>query len=921
MPDNIYIGMFKGLKLNPLPFNIDNDSFAYLFNMYAWRGRAKKKRGTSTLARLQRQIQMANPRVFSWQAPAPVVVGGFINLFVGIGVPEAHPSITPGSITFTYGGQTFTEPNPPNGTLTGSGGGTATINYASGDVQFSFNATPLTGFFSYYPDLAVIGLRDLIVNGANSNFPDTMGFDKSYSYQINQVSASNPFWYTTDYYKNTNVQFVWTNDDSNLFWTANYQSAFWATNNKAGFHFVLATVTGGSGTTDLTFNFTSGGIPFQNLQIGDLVWFNEWDPATTTLNTKTGVVIDITGAAAGNYIVRFTVAQTAVNNAAFNQIAQLLTNTIPGQDGIRWYDGDPTSGTGLPTGIPSITPFAPTFSNLGWVNFAPPLTATNVSINDQTAAKYYLVGCLALLPYKDRILFFAPQIQAVGGVVIQMPLQDTVIWSWNGTPYYNAVVPINSSNSETFDPTSSNYYVDQTGKGGFLSAGIQKPIMTVNNNEDVLLVGFGGTGNKTRFVYTGNDLNAFLFYLINSELPSSCTFSGVSLDRGSVEVGSYGITLTTQQSSQRIDLDIPDSVFEIQALNSGQKRVNAIRDFFREWIYFAYPIGNGKETNSSWKYPAQTFLWNYRDNTWAIFRENFTSHGNFRAQKFYTWRTLPFKTWADWREPWNAGSSVALFPNIIAGNPQGYVVKKGEGTGEAPTGDIQAIASNGAGFTRITSPNHCVNTGDTGSQGDGDYLYFQGCLGQTFLNNQIGLVLTTIDANTFDVDIPFVAGTYLGLGVYTRLIQPLIQTKQFPVYWEQGRKTRLGTQRYLLDNTASGQVTLNIYLNQDPDNPYNLGPIYPNPAATSKALVSSQVLFTCAESTNIGLTPPNVNLQMPTANSQYQIWHRMNTSLVGDTIQIGITLSDGQMRDLTIATSEIALHAIQLTVYPAGVLA
>ena len=40
----------------------------------------------------------------------------------------------------------------------------------------------------------------------------------------------------------------------------------------------------------------------------------------------------------------------------------------------------------------------------------------------------------------------------------------------------------------------------------------------------------------------------------------------------------------------------------------------------------------------------------------------------------------------------------------------------------------------------------------------------------------------------------------------------------------------------------------------------------------------------------------------------------MNTSLIGDTVQIGITLSDAQMYDLVLATSEIALQAIVLSV-------
>ena|SRR5580693_143532 len=37
---------------------------------------------------------------------------------------------------------------------------------------------------------------------------------------------------------------------------------------------------------------------------------------------------------------------------------------------------------------------------------------------------------------------------------------------------------------------------------------------------------------------------------------------------------------------------------------------------------------------------------------------------------------------------------------------------------------------------------------------------------------------------------------------------------------------------------------------------------------------------------------------MPTALSQKQTWHRMNTSLIGDTVQIGFSLNDQQMRSL-----------------------
>jgi hypothetical protein len=878
MPDQLFIGNFsKGLKLDRLPFAIDNDAFPTMFNFYSWRGRAKRKRGTIFLGQLEIQVQSVASGALPWQDGPIALVGGAVNLITYLGLPTTS-TITPGSISFVVSGQTYTEPTIPNGTLTGSLGGTGTINYATGTVTIT-GATvgPLTGFFSYFPGNPVMGLRDFVAPGVNMLYPLLMAFDTTNSYQINQSSTS-VFFYNVNYYKGTNIPFVWSGADYQLFWTTNYSGALWATNNKPGFNFVTATYVSGSGSTTVTFNLKNLGVNFTTLVVGDKLWFNEF--TGSTVNNITGTVSSIAGAAAGNYVVTFATAQTVTGGG----IAQLLTNTIPGQDGIKWYDGDPTNGTGLPTN-----------TGLGWVNFAPPLTAGTVSIDNETAGTYYLVGALAIVPFKDRLIFFSPYIQTSTGNAIQ--LSDTALWSWNGTPYYAAPVPT----GETFNIIA--YYVDQTGAGGYLPAGISQPITTVSNNEDVLLVGFGGDGRKTRFVYTGNDLQPFLFFNINSELPSSSTFSAVALDKGAIDLGPYGISMTDQQSSQRIDLEIPDSVFQVQSLNNGVLRVNAIRDFFKEWIYFSYPVNN-----SPWKFPTQTFLFNYRDNTWAVLYENFTAHGRYRPQIKRTWKTTGFASWSVWREPWNSGSSSALFTNIIAGNPQGYVLIIGQGTGEAPSGTIQAI-SDYNGNTQITSTNHCVTASNPGT-GTGDYLFITGCLGTTSINNLVGQVVKIIDANNFVIDLPFPAGTYLGLGTFTRLSQPLLQTRQFPFYWNEGRQLRLSVQKYLMDYTASSQVTVNLYLSQDPDNAYNSNMVNPPP----NGLVYSQIMYTCPESTNIGLTPANVNLQMPTAENQYQIWHRFNTSLIGDSVQIGITLSDAQMRNLTYATSEITLHGMQLTI-------
>src|SRR5258706_9814928 len=444
MPEQIYIGNFgKGLITSRLPFVIDNDAFPTMFNFYSWRGRAKRKRGTFLLGQLQIQEQIAAvPN--NYQLTQFALVAGTGNLISHYSLGSSA-TLVPGSLSLVVGANTYTDTNL-DGTLQGTPAGSGSVNYATGAFTISGGGVSnVTGTFSYFPGKPVMGLRDLVATYIVSNplYPLLLAFDTTKAYQLNQNSAT-VFFYNVTYYKGTNTPFVWSGQDYQQFWTANYSNALWATNNKPGFNFVTGTYTAGTGTPTITMNLKTGGVNYTNLIIGDKLWFNEWTAGGSTINGLVGSVTTNADAANGNYIITFTGNQTVAGTG----IAQLLTASITGQDGIKWYDGDPTGGTGIPTG-----------TGFGWVNFAPPLTATTVSIENQPAALYYLVGALAILPFKDRLLFFSPYIQTSTGAPIQ--LQDTVLWSWNGTPYYNSLVPSPISGSETFDVRA--YYVVQTG--------------------------------------------------------------------------------------------------------------------------------------------------------------------------------------------------------------------------------------------------------------------------------------------------------------------------------------------------------------------------------------------------------------------------------------------------------------------------
>jgi len=874
MGEKLVIGPInKGLKTDRLPFVIDNDAFPSLINAYQWRGRIKRKRGTKLLTRLQRRITVS------------------LVLVAGSGTFTNFP-VVPGSINLvgSIDGTTYTDPNK-NGTLTATGGtGTGgTINYATGVITINAGAAQtLTGSIIYFPNLPVMGLEDITT--VSTQFPGLLALDTKFAYNVpNNVPNTA---YSVSFYKNPPASItlptyvpkiaqsavVWNGENYQQFWSTNYAGALWVTNG-----------------IEIPFSKTNIGMQYKliddipvyviapaqaqititnhGLVVGDFVFVNEVK-GLTGINNQTGFVTTVLGL--NSFVVDFPNA-TLGGGWTSGGIVQYLTNTADAtKDCIRWYDGDPTDGAGIPS-----------TTGPGWVNFCPPLSFLSYSIANLPIDQYYLVGARMIVPFKDRILFFGAVVQT-SRAASQVYLQDTVIYSQNGTPYYtvtfsdpttnygiNATIPYQQllvPVNQTATPFS--FFEDNTGFGGFQSAGVDEPITTVSSNEDSLIVGF--SFSQTRLIYTGNDINPFNFFIINSEFGSASTFSTINLDEGVITSGTRGFIITNQTSAKRFDIEILDQIFEIRRRDNGNERLCAQRDFQNEWIMFTY-LSNDSNVPAA-LFPNQTLLFNYREKTWGIINETYTTYGQFRRQSGETWSTINIP-WETWNEPWNAGEITVFQPEVVGGNQQGFIMVKEENTYE----DTSLFITSFAGST-VTSPDHGLS--------NDDFIIITGCLGTigAQVNGKIFSV-NNVAQNTFTLNPTIGAGTYLGLGLIKRLYIPFIRSKQFPPSWGIGRKTRIGVQQYLFTTTPSGQVQLLLFLSQDVDSAFNDNDLYP-----INDTIYSTLLYTCPESTNLGLTPSNVSLQIPTARTQNQTWHRLNTSLIGDSIQFGITISKDQMR-------------------------
>ena len=69
--------------------------------------------------------------------------------------------------------------------------------------------------------------------------------------------------------------------------------------------------------------------------------------------------------------------------------------------------------------------------------------------------------------------------------------------------------------------------------------------------------------------------------------------------------------------------------------------------------------------------------------TYAIFRDNITAFGTFQPSTGITWNQLDIY-WDDNEVCWDDADTQSLFPNIVMGNQQGFVLEYGYTTLDDP---------------------------------------------------------------------------------------------------------------------------------------------------------------------------------------------------------------------------------------------
>jgi hypothetical protein len=499
-------------------------------------------------------------------------------------------------------------------------------------------------------------------------------------------------------------------------------------------------------------------------------------------------------------------------------------------------------------------------------------TWTNLRPQLNSGGTRFLETARIILGFKDRLVVLNTK-EEDGGV---QTFKNRARWSQNGSPIQ-----------------ANAWFDDTPGKGGYIDASTQEAIVTAEFLKDRLIVYF--ESSTWELVYTGDSTLPFRWQQINTELGAESSFSIIPFDKICVGIGNVGIHSCNGVNVERIDEKIPDEVFKIHNGNDGPERVYGVRDYYRELVYWTFPDAASNPT-----YPTRVLLWNYQNNTWAIFEDSFTCFGYFQKSSDLTWGTVGnrFGTWAQWNESWNSGQSQSQFLDIVGGNQQGFVfiIETDRSFNEQSL----SITNMDTPLQELTIINHNLV--------DGDYVVINGAQGITLFQEAgediVTFKIRVVDSDTIGIDVSSDpqfgwTGTYTGGGTIGRISNLDITSKQ----WNPG--TPVGIQfnfpflDILLDRTKEGEVSINTYLDFNEDSSIE-------EEAEPDAILGSSVVRTRPED------------DQDYQETQKRIWHRYFLDSIAETLQIKIFLNNDQMRDLSISQSDFQLNGIIIYASPHG---
>jgi hypothetical protein len=505
---------------------------------------------------------------------------------------------------------------------------------------------------------------------------------------------------------------------------------------------------------------------------------------------------------------------TDTNN---NRLFWVVNNSVA--DGIRYFNGSTTNG---------------------WTVFRP---------TTSTVANNFLDTARMVISYKDRLIFLNTT-ETVNGVSTN--LYQRARWSQNGSPL-------------SADAFNSNV----VGKGGYIDAPTSEQIISCAFYKDILIVFF--ERSTWQLVYTGNEVLPFIWQRINSQYGSESTFSSISFDEGIQTVGDKAIVLAETTNVNRMDLKIPDEVFEIDNSNFAVERIHGVRDYYTELSMWTTVTEENLNV-----FPDRILVLNYRDGAYSYFDVSATCFGQFQWQSDLIWSKAT-KTWEEYDgKTWNSFRTNEKQPLILYGNQQGYVSIINFPTN---TNDPSLYITNitQAFPAVITSPDHNLKKGT--------FVKFKDVVGMSEINDTVGMITNlTIDTITVDIDTrTFTA--FSGYGQMSIVDNFSIKTKRFNPFYQLSKMIRINYFDTYVESYENGEITIDVIKDD-----------------SSVAITSNAVSL------------QNIN----TLFNNEKVWQRLYLNVRGQFLQFYFHLSDEQMRDGNSPYNTFILYNMRIWGMPIG---
>lgn len=772
----ISIASFEtGLVQNRENFLLPNDAYPILQNAYVWRERLKRKKGVKLLGRLQRDVVDGN---LGNSGASPWTFNIYSTLIPPI-IAEPNAQIQPGSVVITI------DPVPLTGAITGY---TKDINCIVRAIAHGL----VTG--------QIITISGVIV------VPETG--DNSINGGPYTISVINPNFFRIGV--------------NSLGWGTYLAGGMWTVQTGGGQLIdqgdgTLETepVSGTSGTIDyLTGNVTITGGP---VGFPTIITFGYY-PSLPVMGIR------IREDQNSNFFQTIIFDQKYAYNFVGGSFQEFIPGTtwnannsdVSGTDffwSTNYWIADGNRKVFWVTNYsgPLGDPIRYTDGRV-WIDFEPQIDNVGTRLQQ----------CLCMLPFRGRMVVFNTYEGAT--LAGSNVFTNRIRWAAIGTPF--------SDVSAIVTPVNVNAWRDDIrGQGGFLDIPTSENIVSVGFVRDNLVVYCERSTWQLR--HTGRSIAPFIIEKINSENGAEGTFSTIQFDTSLVGVGDKGILECDSYKSTLIDVKLPDYVFRINANNNGAERVHGIRNFISRLAYWTIPT---QESNGI--FPDQRLVYNYENDSWALFNDSLTCLGTIQVPNSPTWLQIN-KPWIDCNFPWIANDSND--PAIIGGNQQGFVLYLDALAYNDSSLFIARVIPNLLIASQIVSPYHNMKTGFViGISGIPEGSPYSS------LNNGIyGIVLdgvdpdnafslTTYNPDTDEFDIPVLLaneGDYIGGGLINIRENFSIVSKKFN-YMKEGQSIQLGYLDILMEASYpenEGAISLNVYLDYNDDEATNILPLNQDP--------------------------------------------------------------------------------------------